>query len=42
MADADLFDLDGKVHHLADFKGNICYLIFGAVVVVPASWLYLK
>ena len=29
MADADLFDLDGKVHHLADFKGKtICYLIF--------------
>ena len=28
MADADLFDLDGKVHHLADFKGKYMLLDF--------------
>lgn len=39
MADADLFDLDGKVHHWLISKENICYLISGAAVVVPASWL---
>lgn len=28
MADADLFDLDGKIHHLADFKGKYILLDF--------------
>lgn len=28
MADADLFDLDGKIHHLADFKGKYMLLDF--------------
>ena len=28
MADTDLFDLDGKVHHLADFKGKYMLLDF--------------
>lgn len=28
MADADLFDLDGKVHHLAEYKGKYMLLDF--------------
>lgn len=28
MADTDLFDLDGKMHHLADFKGKYMLLDF--------------
>ena len=28
MADSDLFDLDGNVHHLADFKGKFILLDF--------------
>lgn len=28
MADADLFDLEGKMHHLADFKGKYLLLDF--------------
>lgn len=28
MADADLFDQDGKIHHLADFKGKYMLLDF--------------
>lgn len=28
MADSDLFDLDGKIHHLADFKGKYILLDF--------------
>lgn len=28
MADADLFDLDGKIHHLADLKGKYILLDF--------------
>lgn len=28
MADADLYDLEGKVHHLADFKGKYMLLDF--------------
>ena len=28
MADADLYDLEGNVHHLADFKGKYIMLDF--------------
>ena len=39
MADADLYDLEGNVHRLADFKS--CW-ISGVVVAVRALWLYPK
>lgn len=42
MADTDLFDLNGKLHHLTDFKGNYILLDFGVVAVAPVLWLCLK
>lgn len=38
MADTDLFDLDGNIHHLAGFKENICFLTFGAAVADLVLW----
>lgn len=36
MADGDLYDLDGNVRHLSEFKESTFCLISGAVVAVPA------
>ena len=42
MADADLYDLEGNVHHLLILKANISCWISGVVVAVRALWLYPK
>lgn len=36
MADGDLYDLDGNVRHLSEFKESTFCLISGARVAVPA------
>lgn len=37
-ADGDLYDLQGNVHRLSDFKGKPVLIDFGVVVAVPVSW----
>ena len=42
MVDADLFDLEGKIHHLADYKGKYMLVDIGVRDVDLASWHYPK